>query len=256
MTSKDEFIRVGTSGFRNPHWRMTFFPRELAAEEMLAYYGRSFETVEVNGSFYAYLKPSTFKEWISRVPEGFRFSIKAPRHLIESSAGEALAAAWDRVRAMIEPLRSAGALGAILFQFPGQAACDPEWVDALLALPEFDLLDTSFEARAPEGFPAVVRERLAAAKVDTASVSRPDLPLEVEVTGPCKYFRFNGLKREGTYNYTFTELKELGERVRQAAQQAQRVYAYFNNPGKGCAPANATAFLHRILNDPPETVEE
>lgn len=79
---------VGTSGWSYDHRESELYPPGLPARDWLARYAGAFSTVELNGSFYRWAKPSAFRDW-QRLPDGFRLSVKAPR-------GEAMAAAFAR----------------------------------------------------------------------------------------------------------------------------------------------------------------
>ena len=48
---------IGTSGFTCGHWREVFYPREVKQREWLEFYGRHFETVEINTSYYHIPRP-------------------------------------------------------------------------------------------------------------------------------------------------------------------------------------------------------
>ena len=45
-------IRVGCSGWQYTHWRGDFYPAELPQSRWFAHYARTFDTVEINNSFY------------------------------------------------------------------------------------------------------------------------------------------------------------------------------------------------------------
>ncbi len=47
----------------------------------LGYYGQQFDTVELNASFYRWPRDASFASWRRRLPDGFVFSVKAPRGL-------------------------------------------------------------------------------------------------------------------------------------------------------------------------------
>lgn len=73
--------RVGTSGFSYPAWRGRFYPEDLASDAMLAYYATRLEAVEVNNTFYRMPSPAMLESWCAKVPDSFRFVVKAPRRL-------------------------------------------------------------------------------------------------------------------------------------------------------------------------------
>ena len=45
-------IWVGTSGYNYKEWKGTFYPPELAEQEMLRFYAERFASVEINYTFY------------------------------------------------------------------------------------------------------------------------------------------------------------------------------------------------------------
>ena len=73
-------IRIGTSGFIYEHWRRRFYPPSARGSE-LELYAQTFDTVELNVTFYRMPSSSTFRSWAARVPEGFLFAVKASRYL-------------------------------------------------------------------------------------------------------------------------------------------------------------------------------
>jgi uncharacterized protein YecE (DUF72 family) len=45
-------IRIGTSGWHYKHWIGRYYPENIKPAEMLDYYARDFDTVELNNTFY------------------------------------------------------------------------------------------------------------------------------------------------------------------------------------------------------------
>lgn len=73
-------IRVGTASWTDPEFiRAGWYPPEVRndAGARLRYYAERFAMVEVNATFYAIPQASTVSAWRSRVPEDFRFHVKA-----------------------------------------------------------------------------------------------------------------------------------------------------------------------------------
>ncbi len=58
-------FHVGTSGYSYKEWKGSFYPAQLPAKEMLAYYGQRFSTVEINNTFYRMPEMSVLKSWAS-----------------------------------------------------------------------------------------------------------------------------------------------------------------------------------------------
>lgn len=73
--------RIGISGWRYAPWRGVFYPKDLPQREELRYASRQFNTIEINGSFYALQSPASYRRWHAETPRGFVFAVKAPRYV-------------------------------------------------------------------------------------------------------------------------------------------------------------------------------
>jgi uncharacterized protein YecE (DUF72 family) len=73
--------RIGCSGWNYKSWKGRFYPSELPSARWLDYYATTFDTVEVNNSFYRLPERSTFEAWRKQTPVGFLFAVKASRFL-------------------------------------------------------------------------------------------------------------------------------------------------------------------------------
>ena len=111
-------IRAGIGGWTFEPWRGVFFPKGTAQTKELQYASRQVTSIEVNGTYYGLQKPATFIKWHDETPDGFVFSLKAPRFIMNrkvlASAGEAMARFLDSGRARRyypggSPRRSVGA---------------------------------------------------------------------------------------------------------------------------------------------------
>jgi uncharacterized protein YecE (DUF72 family) len=74
-------FHVGISGWRYPPWRGVFYPPGLAQRRELEFASRCLSSVEINGSFYALQRPSSYQQWRAQTPAGFVFSVKGPRFI-------------------------------------------------------------------------------------------------------------------------------------------------------------------------------
>ena len=72
---------VGTSGWTYSSWRGAFYPEDLPSRQYLEFYAREFDSTEVNYSFYHLPRSSTYKKWVTQVPEDFIFALKASRFI-------------------------------------------------------------------------------------------------------------------------------------------------------------------------------
>ena len=122
-----------------------FYPKEArSAQARLRYYATQFPIVEVDSSYYGMPAPASAQLWADRTPEGFVFNVKAFRLFtghqtapivlpkdIQQALGpdvpgmlyyadvpeEIRDELWRRFSEALEPLRQAGKLGAVHFQF-------------------------------------------------------------------------------------------------------------------------------------------
>ncbi|MER7246338.1 DUF72 domain-containing protein [Kribbella sp. NPDC000426] len=75
----DTQFRVGISGWRYPPWRKVYYPDGLPQRAELEYASSRLNSIELNGSFYALQRPSSYQRWYDETPDGFVFSVKGPR---------------------------------------------------------------------------------------------------------------------------------------------------------------------------------
>jgi uncharacterized protein YecE (DUF72 family) len=72
-------IRIGIGGWTYEPWRGTFYPGKFPQKRELEYASGKLTSIEINGTFYGSQKPETFAKWRDETPDGFVFSLKAPR---------------------------------------------------------------------------------------------------------------------------------------------------------------------------------
>ncbi|MGW7682488.1 DUF72 domain-containing protein [Kribbella sp. NPDC054772] len=75
----DTPYRVGISGWRYPPWRKVYYPEGLPQRAELEYASHRLNSIELNGSFYALQRPTSYQRWYDETPDGFVFSVKGPR---------------------------------------------------------------------------------------------------------------------------------------------------------------------------------
>lgn len=126
-------IRIGISGWRYPPWRKVFYPPGLRQADELQFASRALPSIELNGSFYALQRPSSYASWFAQTPDDFVFSIKATRYVTHVlrlvDADQAIANFFASGL-----LRLKHKLGPILWQFPPSFQFDAERFEHFLAL--------------------------------------------------------------------------------------------------------------------------
>jgi uncharacterized protein YecE (DUF72 family) len=214
------------------------YPKSGSTTTWLELYAKSFDTVEVNASFYRLPERKTVARWAATTPDGFCFAVKASRYLTHVKRLRDLRGGVARLVGRIEPLVETGKLGPVLWQLPPRFKRDDERLaSALRELPPgrhaFELRDPSWLA---EDVYALLREHGVALVVADRAGTPPTPGVE---TADWAYIRFHhGRGREG--RYTQAELREWADRIR---SRPGDVYAYFNNDWHGFAIENARTLL-------------
>ena len=236
MSRPERAIFVGTSGFSYPSWRGAFYPEDLPARAMLSFYAQAFSTVEINNTFYRMPSATLLTGWVSQVPDGFRFALKAPQRITHHLRLRDAADPTTRFCTLATELGPKR--GPLLFQLPPNLRADHPRLDAFLAaLPSG--IEASVEFRhaswlTEETFSLLRARGVALCVADTEEQSTPAV-----ATAPFGYLR---LRRE---DYSAAALDAWAEQVRDASGW-ERVYVYFKHDDAGRAAALANAFLARL----------
>ena len=282
---------VGTASWTDPTLVKsdTFYPPSMrTAEDRLRFYAEQFNTVEVDASYYALLSEKNSQLWVERTPPGFVFSIKAFALLTQHAAEvarlpsniksmlsakeraerrlrhpskEVLETAFEMFHSSLTPLREAGKLGMLVFQFPPYFTCRKSDFDYIEGLPwrlPGDSIAIEFrhpswvaeERQRRETMEFLRRNGLCYVSVDEPQLPGT-LPSFLETTGPEAYIRFHGRNRENwharnitaaeryKYLYSEREMAEWADRIR-ALGGVSRAHVIFNNCYRNFGVMNAT----------------
>ncbi|HEX5512969.1 MAG TPA: DUF72 domain-containing protein [Gammaproteobacteria bacterium] len=112
---------VGISGWTYTTWRGTFYPRSLPQARQLAYCCNRFNSLEINGSFYALQRPDSYRAWYQQAPAGFVFAVKGSRFITHMKKLRDIELPLANFFAS-GVLRLADKLGPVLWQFPANFA--------------------------------------------------------------------------------------------------------------------------------------
>lgn len=126
-------IRIGISGWTYGPWRGTFFPKGLKQKDELAYASRKFNSIEINGTFYSLQRPESYASWRDQTPEGFVFSVKAPRFITHILRLKDVRTPLANFFAS-GVLRLGDKLGPLLWQLPPSFAYDRARLEAFFRL--------------------------------------------------------------------------------------------------------------------------
>ena len=231
---------IGTSGYNYPEWRGSFYPEKFPTSKMLAYYAERFNTVEVNYTFYRIPTEKLLQGWAEGTPEGFTFTLKAPRRITHDSKlqrCEYLAQSFCRTSTVLGPK-----LGVLLFQLPPNFKRNDAVFNAFLeCVPEgtraaFEFRHESWHDEAI--FAALKARNLALCIADSEKMSTP-----VVSTADYSYFR---LRDEG---YQAADIERWGETIA-SMPNARDAFVYFKHEEQGKGPEFAN-LLKRLLEPSP-----
>ena len=231
-------IRIGTSGFIYEHWRRRFYPPAARGAE-LEWFAQTFDTVELNVTFYRMPPASTFRSWATRVPAGFIFAVKASRYLTHVKRLKDPRASVDL---LVERVSELGPhLGPILVQLPPDLELDlPALEETLDAFPAN--LRLAVEPRHDSWFTEELRRALTVRRVALCVADRRGPITPVWQTADWSYLRFHAGRAQPRSCYGPTELQRWAERVATTWGHDADGFAYFNNDGNGCALRDASTF--------------
>jgi len=239
-------IRIGCSGWSYPHWRGVLYPESGSSARWLEIYARSFDTVEVNATFYRLPTKQAVTHWAEATPAGFCFALKASRYLTHVKRLREVGAGVARLAERIEPLVTSGKLGPVLWQLPAHFERDDERLAA--ALRELPPGRHAFEPRDASWLADDVYALLEEFGVALVAADRAGSPLQWVDTAGWRYGRLHqGAGRRG--RYTKPELRRWSDRIRSVEGD---VYAYFNNDWEGFAVADGRSLL-ALLEDRPDS---
>jgi uncharacterized protein YecE (DUF72 family) len=232
-------IHIGTSGYNYPEWRGTFYPEDLRAPQMFAYYAERFGTVEINATFYRMPTPKTTAAWRDQAPDTFRYALKASRRITHE---QRLRDCEDSVRFFCESARVLGPrLGPLLFQLPPNLKADEERLARFLTWLPPDL-GAAFEFRheswlTERVFALLSEHHVALCIADFGDHATPLVP-----TARHGYFR---LRDEG---YTQADLERWADDIAEREPEWDEVFVYFKHEEEGKGPEFARAFRDTLRN--------
>ena len=230
---------IGTSGWSYKDWKNRFYPGDISEHnQRLKYYADTFNTTEVNSSFYKIPPKETVEQWIKTVPENFRFVIKLNRyftHLKRLKADEAVAGKYESFRHSPDIL--APHMGPLLVQLPGNMKKNPERLEEWLF--HMPALKYAFEFRHSSWFEPDIYDILKKYNAALVYSHNTEFPTELRCTANFMYIRFHGPDKPYYSNYSKDQLAGEYEKVQLFMHECKELYVFFNNTYKAYAVENA-----------------
>ena len=227
-------IHVGTSGYNYPEWKGNFYPADIKPPKMFEYYSARFRTVEINYTFYRMPTPKLAAGWREQAPEGFLYTLKAPRRLTHEKKLVECEAELGR---FVESARGLDLhLGTLLFQLPPTFRADVGRLTAFLAAVPRDIR-CAFEFRHESWLADAVYDALAAHGAALCIADFGDKTTPLHATARHGYFR---LRDEG---YQTSDLARWAGHVEARAADWDDAFVYFKHEEEGKGPEFARTFL-------------
>ncbi|WP_334177711.1 DUF72 domain-containing protein [Pseudoxanthomonas sp.] len=184
-------IRVGIGGWTFAPWRSNFYPAGLVQRRELEYASRQLTAIEINGTYYGAQKPATYANWRDQTPDGFVFSAKAPKRIMQSRS---LASTQTQVQDFVGGIAELGArLGPLVWQFEAGRRVDAGELDAFLALLPREIagrpLRHALEVRDPAAVDADLIDLARRHQVATVFTDSTDYPSFADLTADFVYAR-------------------------------------------------------------------
>lgn len=294
-------ILVGTASWADKNLIDSglFYPAHIKTpSDRLAFYASQFALVEVDSSYYALPSERNAELWAKRTPPDFRFDVKSFRlftqhqtppkalpvdirvalgpiekkHVYYHDLPEELRGElWQRFRSALRPLKDAGKLGVVLFQFPPWfvfrqgnlqhiAAC-AQMMEGFRIAVEFRHRSWFDDQHREHTLEFERRLGLTHVVVDEPQGFASSIPPVWEITSPeIAVVRLHGRNRETwsqkglessaerfNYLYSADELRELAGSVEKLASKAREVHAIFNNNFENFAQRNALDLQQLLL---------
>jgi uncharacterized protein YecE (DUF72 family) len=237
--------RIGCSGWEYKHWRGDFYPESLTRAKWFEHYARTFDTVEINNTFYRLPEQSTFDTWAERAPRGFVYSVKASRFLTHMKKLKDPEEPLERLFSRMEPLNKH--LGPVLYQLPPGWKLDSGRLEHFL-----QVLPKGFrhvlEFRDPTWYSDDVMRMLERYGVALCLHDMRGSATGRKRVGPFVYARFHGASGHYDGGYSDERLRSWASWLLAEQRSGADVYVYFNNDVGGHAPRNAVT-LRRLMED-------
>jgi len=278
-----------------------FYPPEAKTPEArLRHYASVFPLVEVDSSYYALPNAATAQLWAERTPAHFMFNVKAfrlftghptetkvlpkdiqqalgadPRLYDRAVPPEIRAELWRRFIEALTPLRLAGKLGLVHFQFPPWLVCNREGHERVRhCMEQMAGQVCSVEFRHGSWWRDALRtaETLAFLRelgavhtvVDGPQGSDRSVPAVWQVTHPdYLLLRLHGRNlgaymapatsaaERFDYDYSDQELRELAIEVTRLAGQTRNTHIVFNNCHEDQGQRNGMTFMKMLSHGAP-----
>ena len=244
-------ILLGTQGWSYPDWVGPFYPPTARQSDFLGLYSQTFQTVEIDSTFYAAPRATIVDSWRRNTPSGFRFAAKLPQTITH----EKRLVGTERELADFLALmtRLDDRLGPMLAQCPPAFQYGTEEYAALgsflTQLPSS--FDFAIEFRHRSWLRPEVYELLRTHRVAWCVIDLYYMPRSIQVTADFIYLRWLGDRRQiQRFNAVQIDREAATERwaeiITALSSRVSRIYGYYSDHYAGHSPASVRLLQRQL----------
>ncbi|WP_114777533.1 DUF72 domain-containing protein [Botryobacter ruber] len=242
-------VYIGLPVWINKAWVGSFYPASMREKDSLLWYGKQFNTIELNSTHYHIPGPDTIERWRYTVPHGFKFCPKFPQLISHDSAlrsAQGLTGTFCEAIAGLEEK-----LGHSFIQLP--PSFGPAQLPDLEAFVQFvpEPVPLAVELRHLDWFTDRVAslelfevlEKYRVATVLTDVSGRRDV-LHMRLTTPVAMVRFVG---NGLHPTDYSRIDAWVERLKLWFEAGlQQLYFFVHEPDNITSPELATYLINQL----------
>ena len=237
---------IGCSGFHYKEWKGIFYPELLPQKQWFKFYTETFNTLELNVTFYRFPVLKSLEAWYNTSPANFTFAAKVPRLITHYKKFTGCTRLIDDFYTLIaKGLKEK--LGPVLFQLPPKYVYTNERLE-LIVKSMYKEFKNVIEFRDASWWTRQVLIRLKKENLIFCGIDYPGLPNDSIITDKTVYYRFHGRPRLYYSVYTKKDLKTIADEIL-ANGKVTKAYIFFNNTATQAAIKNAT-WLKKYISIP------
>jgi uncharacterized protein YecE (DUF72 family) len=276
---------IGTAGWSYKDWVPNFYPKNQSTGfDWLQFYSHYFNCVEVNSTYYTYIRPKIVEGWIKKVSDADDFIFYIKLHQDFTHKRKFDQQNIKTVRYNLDLLKKSERLGGLLIQFPYSFSFDGTSIQHIQKIKEiFSDINCFVEVRHSSWKNNSAYEFFKENDLTFCTIDQPQIgqaiPFELIVTNDKAYIRFHGRnvqawkkslsgfgkeqtyeEQSSRYSYLYSpgELVEIAQKIKAIESKVKEVNVIMNNHPKGDAVANAFELIHLLEEktkvEMPETI--
>lgn len=233
-------IHIGTSGWVYKHWNGHLYPKGLPAKRWLEHYATTFQTTEINSSFYRLPSAETIECWRETVGKNFIFCPKMSRFLSHMKKLRDPEEPLQRFFSVFEGMKAK--MGPVLVQLPHMVSFNKGVVENFYRTLKFEFGNYRFvmEVRHLSWLEEESLNLMSMYNIGfVIAHSGVGFPYREVFTSDIIYVRFHGPGELYASAYDDKMLKSYATKFKKWMKEGYTIYAFFNNDIHGYAVDDA-----------------